>query len=182
MRELLSIIALYKAQPDLFDDLHIPPALNREALIDELCMECGEMNLTISNPHILKIAIDRWSSTRIEVWQHLFDTTQYVYNPIWNKDGVIKETEKMTSKSSMDGTDTDETSAYNSTTYQPNNKTTIDHDTAGEANVERTRIEQGNIGVVTTQSMIKEEREIADFSLYRLIIDEFKRRFCIMVY
>lgn len=182
MRELLSIIALYKAQPDLFDDLHIPPALNREALIDELCMECGEMNLTISNPQILKIAIDRWSSTRIEVWQHLFDTTQYVYNPIWNKDGVIKETEKMTSKSSMDGTDTDETSAYNSTTYQPNNKTTIDHDTAGEANVERTRIEQGNIGITTTQQMIKEEREIADFSLYRLIIDEFKRRFCIMVY
>ena len=124
MRALLSIIALYKAQPDLFDDLHIPPALNREALIDELCMECGEMNLTITNPQILKIAIDRWSSTRIEVWQHLFDTTQYVYNPIWNKDGVIKETEKMTSKSSMDGTDTDETSAYNSTTYQPNNKTT----------------------------------------------------------
>lgn len=182
MRALLSIIALYKAQPDLFDDLHIPPALNREALIDELCMECGEMNLTITNPQILKIAIDRWSSTRIEVWQHLFDTTQYVYNPIWNKDGVIKETEKMTSKSSMDGTDTDETSAYNSTTYQPNNKTTIDHDTAGEANVERTRIEQGNIGITTTQQMIKEEREIADFSLYRLIIDEFKRRFCIMVY
>lgn len=182
MRALLSIIALYKAQPDLFDDLHIPPALNRAALIDELCMECGEMNLTISNPQILKIAIDRWSSTRIEVWQHLFDTTQYVYNPIWNKDGVIKETEKMTSKSSMDGTDTDETSAYNSTTYQPNNKTTIDHDTAGEANVERTRIEQGNIGITTTQQMIKEEREIADFSLYRLIIDEFKRRFCIMVY
>lgn len=182
MRALLSIIALYKARPDLFDDLHIPPALNREALIDELCMECGEMNLTITNPQILKIAIDRWSSTRIEVWQHLFDTTQYVYNPIWNKDGVIKETEKMTSKSSLDGTDTDETSAYNSTTYQPNNKTTIDHDTSGEANVERTRIEQGNIGVVTTQSMIKEEREIADFSLYRLIIDEFKRRFCIMVY
>lgn len=182
MRALISIIALYKAQPDLFDDLHIPPALNREALIDELCMECGEMNLTITNPQVLKIAIDRWSSTRIEVWQHLFDTTQYVYNPIWNKDGVIKETEKMTSKSSMDGTDTDETSAYNSTTYQPNNKTTIDHDTAGEANVERTRTEHGNTGITTTQQMITEEREIADFSLYRLIIDEFKRRFCIMVY
>ena len=33
-----------------------------------------------------------------------------------------------------------------------------------------------------TQQMIKEEREIADWSLYQLIIDDFKQRFCIMVY
>lgn len=182
MRALLSIIALYKAKPDLFDDFHLPVALNREALIDELCMECGELNLTISNPDILKIAIDRWSSTRVDIWQHLFDTTQYVYNPIWNKDGVIKEVENAKSKSTLDGVDKTDTSAYNSTNYQPVDKTTIDHDSTAEADVVRTRTEQGNIGITTTQQMIKEEREIADFSLYRLIIDEFKRRFCIMVY
>lgn len=182
MRALLSIIALYKAKPDLFDDMLIPSGLNRQALIDELCMDCGELNLILDNPDILKIALNRWSSTRIDIWNHLYETTQYKYNPIWNKDGVITETEIMVSKSSMDGTDTDETSAYNSTAYQPNNKTTIDHDTTGEANVERTRTEQGNIGITTTQQMIKEEREIAEYSLYKQIIDEFKRRFCIMVY
>ena len=40
----------------------------------------------------------------------------------------------------------------------------------------------GNIGVMSTQDMIKQEREIALFNLYDIIIDEFKQRFCIMVY
>ena len=45
-----------------------------------------------------------------------------------------------------------------------------------------TRIEQGNIGVTTTQSMIVEEREVAKFNLTDYIIDSFKKRFCILVY
>ena len=85
MRALLSIIALYKAKPDLFDDMLIPAGLNRQALIDELCMDCGELNLILDNPDIMKIALNRWSSTRIDIWNHLYETTQYKYNPIWNK-------------------------------------------------------------------------------------------------
>lgn len=182
MRALLSIITLYKYKPDLFDLLHIPKQLDREALIDELCMTIGELNLIITDPDVLKLAIDRWSRTRVDVWQHLYDTTQYEYNPIWNKDGVYKETEKAKSKSSLDGTDLNDRSAYNSTNYQPVDRTKIDHDTTGEAEVVREREEHGNIGVTTTQQMIKEEREIAEFSLYKMIIEEFMHRFCIMVY
>lgn len=45
-----------------------------------------------------------------------------------------------------------------------------------------TRLEQGNIGVTTTQSMIKEERDVDTFNLMDYIIDSFKKRFCILVY
>lgn len=45
-----------------------------------------------------------------------------------------------------------------------------------------TRIETGNIGITTTQQMIKEEREISEFSIYDYIADDFKREFCVMVY
>lgn len=40
----------------------------------------------------------------------------------------------------------------------------------------------GNIGVTTTQQMIQSEREVVQFSVYQVIADDFKQRFCIMVY
>ena len=45
-----------------------------------------------------------------------------------------------------------------------------------------TRTEHGNIGVTTTQQMMKEEREAAVFNVYDYIIEAFKERFCIMIY
>lgn len=45
-----------------------------------------------------------------------------------------------------------------------------------------TRTEHGNIGVTTTQQMMKEEREAAIFNVYDYIIEAFKQRFCIMIY
>ncbi len=40
----------------------------------------------------------------------------------------------------------------------------------------------GNIGVTTTQKMISEEREIAEFSMIEYITQSFKERFCILIY
>ena len=44
------------------------------------------------------------------------------------------------------------------------------------------RTEQGNIGIVTTQSMIKEQREVVQLNLYDIIINDFIDRFCLKVY
>ena len=40
----------------------------------------------------------------------------------------------------------------------------------------------GNIGTVTTQTMIEAERNIALFNIYQVILDEFKQRFCLLIY
>lgn len=40
----------------------------------------------------------------------------------------------------------------------------------------------GNIGVKTTMQMIREQRDIVKFNLYDIITEEFKLRFCILVY
>lgn len=44
------------------------------------------------------------------------------------------------------------------------------------------RTEKGNIGVTTTQAMIREQREVVQFNLYEFITAQFKERFCIQVY
>lgn len=41
---------------------------------------------------------------------------------------------------------------------------------------------RGNIGVTTTMQMLKEQRDIVKFNLYDIITEEFKYRFCILVY
>ena len=40
----------------------------------------------------------------------------------------------------------------------------------------------GNIGVTTTMQMIREQRDIVKFNLYDIITEEFKLRFCVLVY
>ena len=47
---------------------------------------------------------------------------------------------------------------------------------------EHTLHAHGNIGVTTTQNMIKQERQIDLFNIYDIIIEDFKMRFCILVY
>ena len=40
----------------------------------------------------------------------------------------------------------------------------------------------GNIGVTTTMQMIREQRDIVKFNLYDIITEEFKLRFCVLIY
>ena len=41
---------------------------------------------------------------------------------------------------------------------------------------------KGNIGVTTTQQMLEQERQIALFNIYDKIVQDFKERYCILVY
>lgn len=59
---------------------------------------------------------------------------------------------------------------------------TTDSETSGTEEETIRRVEQGNIGVTTTQQMIREQREIVLLDMYQVITDEFKKQFCIMVY
>ena len=57
---------------------------------------------------------------------------------------------------------------------------TIKHDTSDSGKVTTTRT--GNIGVTSTQSLIKEQRDVVQFNIMDYIINDFKNRFCLLVY
>ena len=57
---------------------------------------------------------------------------------------------------------------------------TINHDTTDTGSITTTR--QGNIGITSTQSLIKEQRDIVQFNIMDHIINDFKNRFCLLVY
>ena len=114
----------------------------------------------------MKIAIANWTKVEAKIWEKLWATENLEYNPIWNVDGKVIEKGNAGSIGSTKG--------YNETNWLDNSKLA--------ANDERETIRTGNIGVTTTQSMIKEERDVAEFSTVWYIVNSFKKRFCLMVY
>jgi len=202
----LSIMGLYNFDSSVFNDLDVPTGIDKQVLIDTIIMECAEFELIYPDISIMKYAIKQWSAKEYWNWQKLYNTTNLSYNPIWNKDGTISETETIThdDKTTVDGeviqtpdtttTNTQRVSAFNSSSYENRQEdtqditgdvtTTDDTITTYENEHQRTytRTETGNIGITTTQSMIREEREIDMFNIYDIICGSFKKRFCLLVY
>lgn len=93
-------------------------------------------------------------------------------------------------------------SAFNETTYTPKEKQTTtlgtgntssgkakqttnitdDTDENSSRNNTRTGRTFGNIGVTTTQQMIEAERSVVKFNIVDYIVEDFKRRFCLLIY
>ena len=79
-----------------YDDLFLKEGwtLDKNVLIDNILMETAELNVIYTDPEFFKFAITRWANKEYPVWRALYETLFYRYNPIWNKDGTIKESER----------------------------------------------------------------------------------------
>jgi hypothetical protein len=129
MRATLDLMGIYNYDPTILDLMQIPSALDRQTLIDNLIMETAEMEILYSNADFLKSAIGSWSAKNLHVWEELYDTTQYEYNPIWNKDGTILETITRNLSFSDDHTRTDNLKTEDDYTRTDDLKNTVDSTT-----------------------------------------------------
>lgn len=109
---MITILTMYNIDDTIFDDLHLPEyhfprmieyddlflkegwTLDKETLINNIILECGELDLIYTDPDFLKFAIKTWAAKEYPVWRSLYESLFYKYNPIWNKDGTIKESER----------------------------------------------------------------------------------------
>ena len=244
------------------DSYYTDVTIDPQTVVENLLVECAEFEILYSDFNALKRIIKIWSAKEKLVWQKMYNTICYKYNPIWNKDGKTvwterqaesgtkKETEKGTKTTNANGTTNDEytststttnkttgtgtntrtgqdettgkVSAYDSADFQnrektnstasENNSTESTEDFTGNGKVTNSgtkttantgdetnnvsretsdnntgettheQSETGNIGVTTTQQMISAEREIAMFNIIDFIINDFKERFCLLIY
>lgn len=260
----LSPLGLFQWDKSIFDLMVIPSALNRDTLLDNILAETAELEVIYPNPVVFKNLVGVWSQKQIDIWNRLYETTQYEYNPIENynryETGSTDGTDTTTDRTSYEGTDirteninhggSDKESSTSrvsdSGTDSSEGESTKGHYIAGfdssasgddDGLVKQTRDEEetsntitygkiengtgnrttnygkteeiresrdygqsisktgnathggthtlhahGNIGVMSTQEMVKLEREVDRFNLYDIIIEEFKMRFCILVY
>lgn len=205
----LPLIALYNYDPSILDGLTAPEVseldsslqyidnidpLTTEELHALLLAEIGELTPFYTDPQLLRSMIEVWAKAQRPVWIRLWQTSLFKYNPIWNKDGVFtEEVDRSGNNSGSSSTQYGRTDAHNVTGYDTNSYSPDTQDVAGGTDrgnssgnytdkEKRTRTEQGNIGVTTTQQMIREERDIAGFTVYSRIIEDFKHRFMVMLY
>ena len=202
----LSLLALYNYDSSVLDDLALPPELeaSRETIVNNLLLESAELEILFPVPVTLKTAVKFWSRKSLPVWQELYDTTQYEYNPIWNKDGTFTETETRNLAGTSSNTETRNLAGgsqdtgtgsgtteydvfgYNSETAAHESKTTDTITDQGASSDTGTilheRTEQGNIGITSTQELIERQRAVVEFNIMDRIIKDFIGRFCLLVY
>lgn len=63
----------------------------RDTIKNNILLETAERELIYPDVSFLKSAISVWSAKQSPIWEELYKTTQYEYNPIWNVDGKVIE-------------------------------------------------------------------------------------------
>lgn len=198
MNPKISILGLLNANNTLFDEMILPEGVIKQRVIDQIVEDCAELEVLFPDPDYMKYAITSWSARRLYSWTKLFATTNFTYNPIWNKDGTVTETEtgsnsaerNTSGEASNTGTNSHKVRGFNDSALTESENNSVSNSGSSSENITdeashtitKTREEHGNIGVTTTQQMIKEEREISNFDIYQIIADDFKTRFCVMIY
>ena len=88
-----------------------------------------------------------------------------------------------TVRNNTDSISSNGTSSSNSSNSVNSNDSSIfNNDDVGSIERKYSDKETGNIGVTMTQDMLKKERQIAEFSIIKRIVDDFKKEFCLLVY
>lgn len=151
-----------------------------------------------------------WSTRRNPIWAKLYASTQFDYNPIENYDrkenwidnsntddtSGASQTTHSSTQGSEHSTTVNTVQGYDGGDWENHDKSDVDANTSShsdgsmEGNTKRLTVGEnkregrahGNIGVTTTQTMIKEERDIVNFDVYGTIVSDFIDTFCVAVY
>ena len=224
----LSPMGLYNWDNTIFDLMQIPEELDKDVLVKNILAKTAELEVLYPNPVVFKNLVAVWSQKNLDVWNRLYATTQYEYNPIENYNRYETGSDSGSGSTTHSGRDTrtidrdlggsdsssgngkdehyiagfnptpsgqddgllkqtrDEGQSTSTTRYGRTEDVT---DTLAHGEEIATSNEgehelhaHGNIGVTTTQKLIKEQRQIDLFNVYDIIIEDFKMHFCILVY
>lgn len=187
MPATMSLLGLYNWDSTVLDGLTVPSGVDRDVLINNLLRECAELEILYPQPEAMKFFVGEWSKERMPVWTRLEATLHYDYDPISNYDR--REEWEDESSGSTSGTTSGQierrTAGYNSAESNvPESSDTTGGNVSSSASGKnkRTGRSYGNIGVTTTQQMIEQERRISEFDIDHIIINEFMKAFCLLIY
>lgn len=174
--------------------------LNRDTLKSHIMMRCGLLIPLYSEPETMQAAIAHWFNYMAYDISKMIELAQTEYLPLENyrrteneslhthikddDDTTIADTGTITDD--LDGTTTNEVSAFNESAYSPERKQTVDQtntrtldtgrsdqrDYTRQQDAENTRTVYGNIGTMTAQDMFNQELDLlARFNPYDWIVD-----------
>ena len=145
----LSPLGLYQWDQSIFDLMQIPSALDKPTLVDNLLAETAELEVLYPNPVVFKNLVGVWSAKQIDIWNRLYATTQYEYNPIENYNRYETGSDSGTGRTTHSGTDT----TTETTTHGGTDGRTEAISTGGKDTLDMTRREGGTETENTTSSV-----------------------------
>lgn len=201
---LLGFYALYDNQgQDLFEYLSLPEGYDKETFKDVLFLDYGDKPVLYTNPDVFKRMIGAWSSKWSLELTRLYKTLTEDYEPLWNidryEDVQDKENENASGRTTATSNETDANttentvSAYNSSSYEPHDKTqyngTIGQTASGTSADERHKglthdgHYYGNGGVTMSQQMAEAEVKLREkYNLYHEACKLFSQDLLLYIY
>ena len=182
-RYKISLLGLYQYSDTLFAYLDLPtfddmPNPDKDTLISLILEKASDFPCLYPDFDFMQYMCGVWSKNCAFVMEKLWKTQYYEYNPIHNYDrtGTITRV----ASSSGNGTVTAGSTAFNSDTFKNTGRTQSNDASSGTETV--TENVSGNIGVMSTQQMIEQERDVSMFKWYDIVSDDFINKFCVQIY
>lgn len=199
--DILDLYAMENDSDDLFlmlSDYTLDNRIDRNVLNRVIIKELGAASPYVHNTKIFKFALEEFFNKYNYNIGKLLDTMYIEYDPLSNK--KITEEEHRNSTGDIDNTDTytttqgvdteEKVSAFDATTYQPKAKEEKDGVTKhrGEttsdiaSTVDTRRTVSGKDSPDTYQSLVEQERQLADFNIFNWIIQRMRKELFLLVY
>ena len=167
----ISLLTLLQYDHDLFADLQLPSVLDKDVFVNELVAETAELEVIYPDPEIMRQMIGNWSASRIHTWEKIATVLYEEYDPFIN----IKRDEVRTIESS--GESSTGVSAWNQSDYTNRDRN------EGSSLVKETFHVEGDSAITDAQDVARKEVDLRmKADLFRIILNDFKARFCLSVY
>ena len=184
----ISVLGLYNWDPTLFDEMVMPEytdkngvhfVLDKDTMIDSILIELGELETLFPDAEKMKEIIGIWSRRREPSWSRMYRVLIEDYDPFVN----IRRTEhrEITQDRDLKGSYKGKVNGWNST--EAVDRDSSDTTDSGTIKTTEDYTLEGDSAITDAQDVMKKEIEVRKtYNMYDIIIEEFKRRFCLMVY
>lgn len=171
----MTVLGLYNYNDTIFNSMQLPDGVDPDNVVSNLLMELAELEVIYPSWITMQRAIADWSKSRVTSWERMLQALSADYDPVENYDRREEWTDGEDSsggyKNKVAGFNVGEQTDSNSSEQQTKRSATH----SGRIH--------GNIGVTMAQQMIQSELDLrAVNDIVQIIVNEFKKRFCIMVY
>lgn len=176
----MSIAGLYEWDDTLFkpliDKIEDFYPYDTDALQIEILAECAEFETLYTDPDFFKLILGAWADGIAPKWKRQIEAIEAKYNITENYDR------------SEEWTDTGNSTSNNSNKakgYPVTSGMIKQTETEGETNGTSTHTGRvhGNIGVRSAQELVEQELSLADkVNVQKIIVTDFKKRFCLLMY
>ena len=175
---------------DLFEDITLPNGMDKTTIVNQIMLDNGLLEVLYPEHDLLKGLIKAHFLARQLDYQRLWDAVSQTYNPLNNLDRKNTLTEKTERSENTTGNTNQSTeqkvSAFDSSSYQPaeqmSGNTSGTTDSQGQDIHTLESHEEGSIGVITPQDMLRREFDIRkDWNIYKFISLDFRDNFMIQL-